>query len=232
MKATVLPLGCLQAATQHHQLPAEETEVQTSSSISHLTGIMFVEMTHHRPTRKAQYHIFPTRLVSTSFSRSSTMAIRPSFHLSSTSPAAWWEEDAGKANTLNTFFVRQPSRSAADGEPPSVNAPPIPEDSQLLTPFDTSLAVVGSIMRTLTRAKAPGCDSIPILLFVMIADELAPCVRASHLFFELQHWLSTTSVEICHCLPNRRNEGMVKWLPTTGNLPDECSLKMLKKCGL
>ena len=80
-------------------------------------------------------------------------------------------------------------------------------------------------MRTLTCATAPGCDSIPTQFFVMFADELAPCVHASHIFFELQHWLSTTSVEICHCLPNWRNEGMVKWLPTAISL-----MSALSKC--
>ena len=125
VKATVLPLGCFkrQRNTINFMLrkPKSNFILNLASDRHHVRGNDTPSADQestipHFPNPPRLYQLLKI------FNHGDPSFIPPLLNKS----GGLVEEDAGKANTLNTFFVRQPSRSAADGEPPSVNAPPIP----------------------------------------------------------------------------------------------------------
>ena len=88
-------------------------------------------------------------------------------------------DDSGKAELLNSFYVRQSSQSASTEEPPSVNTEPVLDSSQALEKFEVSISDVLQVLRTIDSKKAPGFDGIPTRLITMLAKEIAHACTTS-----------------------------------------------------
>ena len=123
--------------------------------------------------RTTESHAFHSR----GFQRNSKNSFIPSLLDHSDKLVA---DDSGKAELLNSFFVRQSSWSASTEEPPTVNTEPVLDSSQTLEKFEVSISDVLQVLRTVDSKKAPGFDGIPTRLITMLAKEIAPCVH--HIF--------------------------------------------------
>ena len=72
--------------------------------------------------------------------------------------------DLGKADLINTYFIKIISQSAGGGEIPPISIPIVEESENILSAFSLPDSFVLKTLRALDTRKAPGGDGIPTRL--------------------------------------------------------------------